>query len=568
MDSVQATQEKMKVNRTISSNETNDGTQRTSSKNSEEAKDQSLEALLDNIEVSEEDKIEVQEDVDKIAEKVPLGTFGNPKFYLHFLAIYASFGGFLYGVDQTLVSGALLYLLKDIKLNVEQESLITSAVSLGGIPGAIAAIAVNEALGRRGGIIIACLLDTTGAIMCAAARSYGVLLPGRLILGAGIGMEAMTVPTYIAECSPKQRRGGLVSLYQVMIVFGLLGGYVVDAIFTNVDGSWRYMLGSSLVFSTILMTGAIFFPESPRWLMKRGRYQRALVVWRKLRGFRGEEIEEFVRMKKVVETERQFAKPFLIVMMDFLRVPHCRRAFELGVGIMFIQEFSGVATINYYTGTLFEKLGMTPSHSVYMGMIGEGVFFFATIPAIYLNDKIGRRWLLLSTMPGIILGLIITGFSFYASDKSSKVGLYTWGVVTFYLFWGPGMGPVPWTINSEIFPTYIRTYGVASCTIMNFFGNWLTSYEFLRMEKHMTDPGVFIGFYGGIVFLGWIYLVLFMPETKNLTLEEIKQTFSLSHVEIAKRNWQKAIDDWHFIKAYFGRQRSRQQIVHPVSQTV
>ncbi|GJD05865.1 Inositol transporter 1 [Galdieria sulphuraria] len=476
MDSVQATQEKMKVNRTISSNETNDGTQRTSSKNSEEAKDQSLEALLDNIEVSEEDKIEVQEDVDKIAEKVPLGTFGNPKFYLHFLAIYASFGGFLYGVDQTLVSGALLYLLKDIKLNVEQESLITSAVSLGGIPGAIAAIAVNEALGRRGGIIIACLLDTTGAIMCAAARSYGVLLPGRLILGA--------------------------------------------------------------------------------------------VVWRKLRGFRGEEIEEFVRMKKVVETERQFAKPFLIVMMDFLRVPHCRRAFELGVGIMFIQEFSGVATINYYTGTLFEKLGMTPSHSVYMGMIGEGVFFFATIPAIYLNDKIGRRWLLLSTMPGIILGLIITGFSFYASDKSSKVGLYTWGVVTFYLFWGPGMGPVPWTINSEIFPTYIRTYGVASCTIMNFFGNWLTSYEFLRMEKHMTDPGVFIGFYGGIVFLGWIYLVLFMPETKNLTLEEIKQTFSLSHVEIAKRNWQKAIDDWHFIKAYFGRQRSRQQIVHPVSQTV
>jgi len=403
--------------------------------------------------------------------------------------------------------------------------------------------------------------------MCAAARSYGVLLPGRLILGAGIGMEAMTVPTYIAECSPKQRRGGLVSLYQVMIVFGLLGGYVVDAIFTNVDGSWRYMLGSSLVFSTILMIGAIFFPESPRWLMKKGRYQRALRVWRKLRGFQGDEMEEFVRMKKVVETETQFSKPFLMVMLDFLRVPHCRRAFELGVGIMFIQEFSGVATINYYTGTLFEKLGMSPSHSVYMGMIGEGVFFFATIPAIYLNDKIGRRWLLLSTMPGVILGLIITGFSFYARDKSSKVGLYTWGVVTYYLFWGPGMGPVPWTLNSEIYPTYIRTYGVASCTIMNFFGNWLTSYEFLRMERHMTDPGVFIGFYGGIVFLGWIYLIIFMPETKNLTLEEIKKTFSLTHMQIAKRNWQKAVNDWQSIKAYFGRQLSHSQNVGAVSQT-
>lgn len=525
------------------------------SQESNVVKEPTLEYLLDNIQVLDDDVVEARRDIDNIQEKLPQGAFGKPKFYLWFLAIYASFGGFLYGVDQTLVSGALLYLLKDIKLDIGQESLVTSGVSLGGIPGAIAAIAVNEALGRRGGIIIACLLDTTGAIMCAAAGSYHVLIAGRLILGAGIGMEAMTVPTYIAECSPKHRRGGLVSLYQVNIVFGLLGGYVVDAIFTSVSGSWRYMLGASLVFSTILMVGAVFFPESPRWLMKKGRYQRSLRVWRKIRGFEGEELQEFIKMKKVVETERKHTKPFLVVMMDFILVPHCRRAFELGVGIMFIQEFSGVATINYYTGTLFEKLGMTPSHSVYMGMIGEGVFFLATIPAIYLNDRIGRRWLLLSTMPGIIIGLIITGFSFYASDKSSKVGLYTWGVVTYYFFWGPGMGPVPWTVNSEIYPTYIRSYGVASCTVMNFFGNWLTSYEFLRMEKHMTDPGVFIGFYGGIVFLGWIYLIVFMPETKGLTLEEIKRTFSQSHLETAKKNWQKAKEDWKLIKEYFSKRR-------------
>eukprot|EP00871_Galdieria_phlegrea_P002551 jgi/Galph1/3297/GphlegSOOS_G1954.1 len=473
------------------------------------------------------------------------GIFRNPKHFMWFLAIFASIGGFLYGIDISLISGALLFMKVDLHLDTAQQSLVSSGMSLGGVGGALISMPVNELVGRKYSIIFACILYTVGAILEAAAHNYGTMVAGRLILGAGVGLEAMTVPTYIAECSQKRRRGGIVSLYQVLITFGIMAGFVVNAIFVNVPGNWRFMMGSSLLFSTILLTSAFLFPESPRWLMKKQRRVDAYATWTSIRGFDQEEEKlEFAIMEEVVIAEREASKGRFLY-LDFIRIPHCRRAAIHGILMMVFQQFSGNNSMTYFLGTMYQSAGLSAEKSVYISILGGGTMFFSTIPAIYLMDKFGRRPLLLILVPGTVVGLIITGFSFYATNTTSLLVAYTIGVVTYYAFWGSALGPTPWVMNSEIYPTYIRSYGMSLGTLSNFLGNWITTYAFLQMLTAMTKPGTYVGFYGGITVIGWFYFLFFTPETKNLTLEEIKAVFSKSWLEIAKANMEDFSYHWH-----------------------
>lgn len=181
--------------------------------------------------------------------------FANPKHFTWMLVAFASMGGLLSGLDQSLISGANLYLPKDLHLTTRQNSLVNSGMPLGAVGGALLLSPANEILGRRWAIILSTILYTIGAALEAGSVNYGMIVAARVILGVGVGLEGGTVPVYVAETVERRIRGNLVSLYQFNIALGEVFGYVVAAIFLHVKGNWRYILGSSLVFSVIMGVG-------------------------------------------------------------------------------------------------------------------------------------------------------------------------------------------------------------------------------------------------------------------------------------------------------------------------
>ena len=277
----------------------------------------------------------------------PTISFKDPRHFTWLLVAFASMGGMLSGLDQSVISGALLYMPQDLHLSTSQVSLTSSAVPLGAIGGALTLGPINELVGRKMAIIIALILYTIGAALEAGAINFGMIVGARVILGMGLGLEGGTVPVYVAESVEKKYRGNLVSLYQMMIAFGEVIGYVVAAIFVNVDGGWRYMLGSSLVFSTIMLVGMIFMPESPRMLMHKGKPLEAFAVWKRIRGLEEDENRrEFFIMHHAVDTEAEVAggattrKRF--VWLDFFTNPRARRAIVYANIMIALGQLTGI----------------------------------------------------------------------------------------------------------------------------------------------------------------------------------------------------------------------------------
>lgn len=183
--------------------------------------------------------------------------FKNPKHFTWLLVAFASMGGLLSGLDQSLISGANLYLPADLNLDTRQNSLVNAGMPLGAVGGALILSPANEYFGRKGAIILSIILYTIGAALEAGALDFGMIVAGRVVLGLGVGLEGGTVPVYVAETVERRIRGNLVSLYQFNIALGEVLGYAVAAMFLRVPGNWRYILGSSLVFSTIMFFGFV-----------------------------------------------------------------------------------------------------------------------------------------------------------------------------------------------------------------------------------------------------------------------------------------------------------------------
>lgn len=179
----------------------------------------------------------------------------NPKHFTWFMVAFASMGGLLFGLDQSLISGANLFMPDALGLDEQQVSLVNAGMPLGAIAGAALLTPANELLGRRMAIILATVFYTLGAALKAGSNSYGMMISGRVIMGLGVGIETGTVPVYVAETVERRLRGNLVSLYQFNIALGEVLGYVVAAIFLHVEGNWRYTLGSSILFSTLMFAG-------------------------------------------------------------------------------------------------------------------------------------------------------------------------------------------------------------------------------------------------------------------------------------------------------------------------
>lgn len=370
--------------------------------------------------------------------------FKDPRHFTWLLVAFASMGGLLSGLDQSLISGANLFLPKDLGLSDRQNSLVNSGMPLGAVGGALLLSPTNEYFGRKWAIIISIILYTIGAALEAGSINYGMIISGRVILGLGVGLEGGTVPVYVAETVERRIRGNLVSLYQFNIALGEVLGYAVAAIFLKVPGNWRYILGSSLLFSTIMFFGMLFLPESPRFLMHKGRTLDAYKVWKRIRGVESPESrEEFyvmtatVRQEATVITEGAQNKNF--PWMDFFTVPRARRALVYANIMILLGQLTGVNAIMYYMSVLMSQIGFDDTDATYMSLVGGGSLLLGTIPAIFLMETCGRRFWAIMMLPGFFIGLVLIGIAYQfdpATHLMTAEGLYLTGLIIYMGFFG------------------------------------------------------------------------------------------------------------------------------------
>ncbi|EAQ91742.1 hypothetical protein CHGG_03677 [Chaetomium globosum CBS 148.51] len=469
--------------------------------------------------------------------------FKNPKHFTWVIIAFASMGGLLSGLDQSTISGANLFLPVDLGLDTRQNSLVNAAMPLGAVGGAIILSPCNEWTGRRWSIIISCILYTVGAALEAGAINYGMIIAGRVLLGMGVGLEGGTVPVYVAETAERKVRGNLVSLYQLNIALGEVLGYAVAAMFLRVPGNWRYILGSSLVFSTIMLVGMLFLPESPRFLVHKGRTLDAYRVWKRIRGTSNPESRrEFFVMNASVRDEARIVAESAVnkrfPWLDFFTVPRARRALIYANIMILLGQLTGVNAIMYYMSVLMNQIGFDKEQANYMSLVGGGSLLLGTIPAVLFMERYGRRFWANTMLPGFVVGLVVIGASYQINLKTNleaAEATYLIGLILYMGFFGC-YACLTWVVPSEVYPTYLRSYGMTTSTALLFLASFVVTYNFSAMQQSMTRTGMTLGFYGGIAVLGWIYQLLFMPETKDKTLEEIDLLFQRSTSETVSEN--------------------------------
>ncbi|KAI4169072.1 MAG: hypothetical protein LQ343_005935 [Gyalolechia ehrenbergii] len=328
-------------------------------------------------------------------------------------------------------------------------------------------------------------------------------------------------------------------------------GFVAGVVFGEVripagvdDTQWRIILGSTAIPPIFVCIQVYLVPESPRWYMSKGKYDKAFASLQRFRWSRFQAARDLYYIHKQIAIEYELQKGKNL-WKEFFGVPRNRRAAQSSFFVMFMQQFCGVNVIAYYSTVIFQTSGFNRSNALLVSM-GTGIvnWLFA-IPAVYTIDTFGRRNLLLVTFPLMAIMLLITGFSFYAPEGKGRLAGVATGIYLFMVVYSPGEGPVPFTYSAEAFPLYIREYGMAFATATTWGFNFILSLTWPALEQAFTPTGAF-GFYAAWNFFGWGFAYFCLPETKERTLEELDQVFSLKTTDHARYYF--GMLPWYFRK--------------------
>ncbi|XP_047334196.1 inositol transporter 1 [Impatiens glandulifera] len=444
--------------------------------------------------------------------------------YVLGLTVVAGIGGLLFGYDTGVISGALLYIKDDFDVVKQssflQETIVSMAI-VGAIIGAASGGWINDAYGRKKATLSADVVFTAGAVVMAAAPDPYVLIFGRLLIGLGVGVASVTAPVYIAEASPSEIRGGLVSTNVLMITGGQFLSYLVNLAFTQVPGTWRWMLGVSGVPAVFQFFVMLYLPESPRWLYLKKKKAEAIAVLSQIyEPYRLE--EEIERLAAALEEERQ--RKSAVKYWDVFSTKEIRLAFFAGAGLQAFQQLTGINTVMYYSPTIVQMAGFTSNQlALFLSMIVAAMNAAGTVLGIYLIDHVGRRKLALSSLSGVFLSLILLSAAFFVGSSSTNSGwIAVLGLVLYISFFSPGMGPVPWTINSEIYPEAYRGICGGMSATVNWVSNLVVAQSFLSVVNRIGTGATFL-IVSGVTVVAFVFVFVFVPETKGLTFEEVER---------------------------------------------
>jgi sugar porter (SP) family MFS transporter len=436
---------------------------------------------------------------------------------------FGALGGLLFGYDTGVISGAILFIKTDFGLSAFWQGAVVAVLLLGAMAGAAIAGPVSERIGRKPLIFIAGATFTVGAIVAAAAPTTAVLIIARFVIGLAVGSAALVVPLYLSEIAPTEIRGAVTSLNQMMIVTGILLAFIVNAIFAS-SGDWRIMLGLAAVPSIILLIGTAFVPETPRFLVRRGREKKAREVFDEVRSDEvGADEHPRDRIAEIKEIDAKEER----VGLRALTAGWVRPAIIVAIGLAAFQQFIGINTIIYYAPTTLTNAGFGSSAAIYANLIIGVLNVVATIVAVRLVDRLGRKPLLYGGLIGMTLSLTVLGVSsaVLATPKSSSdpeaiITLLCLAgfIVSFAATWGP----VVWVMLPEVLPLSIRGAALGVAVFVNWAANFAVSQTFPVFLKAWGPGPVFLG-YAVIGVIAYVFVWRLVPETKGRSLEEIEE---------------------------------------------
>lgn len=443
---------------------------------------------------------------------------GRQRRFVRVAAAITATGGLLFGYDTGVISGALLFITKDFApLSSFLQGVIVSVLLVGAVTGAIAGGPLSDRLGRRPVVLLAAIIFAVGAIAAALAPNVLILIFARFILGLGVGLASLIVPLYIAEIAPPDTRGALVSLNQLMITIGILLSYIVGVAFTPIEG-WRYMFAVAVVPALILGIGMFTLPESPRWLVKNGKLDKARSVLL-LSRVEADVETEMQQMEEIERIERQQAQ----VGYKELLAPWIRPALIVGVGLAIFQQITGINTVIYYAPTILEKVGFSAGGAIAATALGVGAVNVGfTILAVYIVDRVGRRPLLLIGLIGMIVSLGLLGVVFSLGATSGAAGLLATICLALYIAsFAISLGPIFWLMISEIYPLNMRGSAMSIAALCNWGSNFIVALIFPVLLATFGGAGSF-WLFAVLGIVAWIFVYFMVPETKGRTLEEIE----------------------------------------------
>jgi SP family galactose:H+ symporter-like MFS transporter len=443
---------------------------------------------------------------------------------VYFIGLTAALAGLLFGLDVGVISGAEGFIQKSFTISDAVIELVVSSLLWGAVFGTLLSGVISNRLGRRRAILISALIFITGSIACAYSPDARTLVIARFFLGIAIGLASFTAPLYLSEISPQRVRGSMISMYQLMITIGILLAFLSNtwlgkyATFGGMTGGhWRLMLGIISVPAAIMFLGVLFLPESPRWLFLKGHRDLAVGVFQRMR-LPSEEIT-----REVVEIEESLRVKQSGFRM-LLENPHFRRAIGLGIGLQVIQQLTGINVVMYYAPRIFKIAGFASTEQQLWGTVIVGITnVLATFIAIAFVDRLGRKPIMYAGFAVMGTAMVAVGLLFNMDlEKNVMLGTWAIGALLFFIVgFAMSAGPIIWVLCAEIFPLSGRDLGVTFSTATNWIVNAIVGGTFLTLLGTFGNGNTFL-LYGGLNALFVLFFLLFVPETKGISLEGIE----------------------------------------------
>ncbi|UWO02210.1 sugar porter family MFS transporter [Bacteroides sp. D2] len=458
--------------------------------------------------------------------------------YLIFLSVVAALGGFLFGYDTAVISGTIAQVTQLFQLDTLQQGWYVGCALVGSIVGVLFAGILSDKLGRKLTMVISAVLFSTSALGCALCADFTQLVIYRIIGGVGIGVVSIVSPLYISELAVAQYRGRLVSLYQLAVTVGFLGAYLVNyqllawaesgtqlsvdwlnkVFITEV---WRGMLGMETLPAILFFIIIFFIPESPRWLIVRGKELKAINILEKIYNSITEAKSQLKETKSVLTSETKSE-------WSLLMKPGIFKAVIIGVCIAILGQFMGVNAVLYYGPSIFENAGLSGGDSLFYQVLVGLVNTLTTVLALVIIDKVGRKKLVYYGVSGMVVSLILIGLYFLFGDSLGVSSLFLLVFFLFYVFCcAVSICAVVFVLLSEMYPTKVRGLAMSIAGFALWIGTYLIGQLTPWMLQNLTPAGTFFLF--ALMCVPYMLIVWkLVPETTGKSLEEIERYWTRS----------------------------------------
>ncbi|MGC5224546.1 sugar porter family MFS transporter [Micromonospora sp. DT81.3] len=470
--------------------------------------------------------------------KLPPLTPGVYRKRLFVVALIATFGGLLFGYDTGVINGALRPMAEELGLNAFTEGVVTASLLFGAAAGALVCGRLSDGWGRRKTIILLAVMFFIGTMTCVFAPSFEVMVVGRFILGLAVGGASTVVPVYLAELAPFEIRGSLAGRNELMIVIGQLAAFVVNAIIGTVwadhPSVWRYMLAVAALPAIALFFGMLRVPESPRWLVEKGRDEEARAVLETIRPFDRAQAE-LADVENIAEEEKDAQ---VIGWRAALTDKWLLRILLVGIGLAVAQQLTGINSIMYYGQIVLIEAGFSESAALIANVAPGVIAVVGGFIALYMMDRINRRKTLIIGFTLTTICHVLIGIASIALPVGNPLRPYVilFLVVAFVGSMQTFLNIAVWVMLSEIFPLHMRGFGIGVAVFFLWITNAFLGLYFPTLVEAVGITGTFFLF-AVVGLLSLIFVWRQVPETRGRTLEALEEDVSTGAIyTVSKRD--------------------------------